>query len=110
MGQDAEVALALMLLVGAGLLVRSIARVFALPVGFDAGGLLTLQIQESGPRYSNDEARNRGFLAMLEAVRGTPGVTGAAFTSQLPLSGDLDGYGARFERSLDPRAEGSALR
>jgi putative ABC transport system permease protein len=106
----AEIALALMLLVGAGLLVRSIARVFAMPVGFDPGGLLTLQIQESGVRYASDDARNRGFLAMLDAVRAAPGVTAAALTSQLPLSGDLDGYGARFERFANPSAEGGALR
>jgi putative ABC transport system permease protein len=105
-----EVALALVLLVAAGLLVRSIERVFAVPVGFDATSLLTMQVQESGPRFTTDDARYRGFARVVDAVRQVPGVAAAGFTSQLPLSGDLDGYGIRFEQASDPNAEGSALR
>jgi len=55
-----------------------------------------MQVQTSGRRF--DQATNDRFFAQaLEAVRRTPGVTAAAFTSQLPLSGDDDEYGARFE-------------
>ncbi len=91
-----EVALALILLVGAGLLMRSLQRLFAISPGFDTAGMLTMQVQTSGRRF--DQATNDRFFAQaLEAVRRTPGVTAAAFTSQLPLSGDDDEYGARFE-------------
>src|SRR5256714_2876575 len=91
-----EVALALILLVGAGLLMRSLQRLFAISPGFDTAGMLTMQVQASGRRF--DQATNDRFFAQaLEAVHRTPGVTAAAFTSQLPLSGDDDEYGARFE-------------
>ncbi len=91
----AEVALALVLLVGAGLLLRSMERLFAVDPGFDASHLLTMQVQAS-TRFDK-EAAERFFARALEAVRRVPGVTAAAFTVQLPLSGDDDEYGARFE-------------
>ena len=92
----AEVALALVLLVSAGLLLRSLDGLFAISPGFDASHLLTMQVQTSGRRF-NKEANDRFFVQALEAVRRVPGVRGAVFTSQLPLSSDDDEYGARFE-------------
>jgi len=92
----AEVALALMLLVASGLLLRSLQRLFAVPVGFDPSGMVTMQVQAVGHRYDADDARQRLFDRELEAVRAVPGVISAGFTSQLPLSGDRDQYGARF--------------
>lgn len=92
----AEVALALVLLVGSGLLLRSLQRLFAVDAGFDASRLLTMQIQTAGRRFASDSVRSRFYGQALDAVRATPGVTTAALTSQLPLSGDLDEYGARF--------------
>jgi putative ABC transport system permease protein len=92
----AEVALALVLLVSAGLLWRSLNHLFAINPGFDATHLLTMQVHTSGRRF-NKETNDQFFAQAQEAVRQVPGVTGAAFTSQLPLSGDDDEYGARFE-------------
>jgi putative ABC transport system permease protein len=106
----AEVALALVLLVSAGLLFRSLQQLFAVAVGFDQSGLLTMQVQVSGHRYDADSVRYQFLEQSLEAVRGLPGVTAAAFTSQLPLSGDLDIYGVHFERDDDPARDGAALR
>ncbi len=105
-----EVALALMLLVSAGLMLRSLARVFAVSVGFDPSNLLTMQVQHSGRGIEADSVRYRFFEQALEAVRRVPGIEGAAFTSQLPLSGDLDVYGVRFESDRDPTDLGAALR
>jgi putative ABC transport system permease protein len=108
----AEVALALVLLVSTGLLLRSLQRLFAIDPGFDTSHLLTMQVQTSGPRFDND-ATHRFFEQALEAVRQVPGVTEAAFTSQLPLSGDLDdGYGVHFESSPtgNPEADSGAFR
>ncbi|MBZ5558015.1 MAG: ABC transporter permease [Acidobacteriia bacterium] len=93
----AEVALALVLLVTSGLLLRSLERLFAVPMGFESSQLLTMQVQETGHRFDRDDARYRFFARAVEAVRQVPGVTAAAFTSQLPLSGDRDEYGALFE-------------
>jgi len=101
----AEVSLALVLLVGAGLLFRSLSRLFAIDPGFDTSQLLTMQVQASGTRF-DDEKTHRFFAQSLEMVRQVPGVTAAAFSSQLPLSGDLDdGYGVQFESSMNNPAE-----
>jgi len=106
----AEVALALVLLVGAGLLLRSLERLFSVETGFRAANLLTMQVQESGHRYDADTARYAFFEQAREAVARVPGVTAVAFTSQLPFSGDLDGYGADFENDPNPRDDASVLR
>jgi putative ABC transport system permease protein len=100
----AEVALALVLLVSAGLLLRSLQRLFAVAPGFDASQLLTMQVQTSGHRFDNSTT-HRFFEQALEAVRQVPGVTAAAFTSQLPLSGDLDIYGVHLESSPSDNIE-----
>jgi putative ABC transport system permease protein len=97
----AQVALALVLLVSAGLLFRSLQRVFAIPPGFDTSHLLTMQVHTNGSRYSDDRVCHRFFAQALAQVRDVHGVTVAAFTSQLPLSGDADMYGAHFEND-DP--------
>ena len=93
----AEVALALLLLVSAGLMLHSIRRLLAVPAGIDASNAISLQVQTNGRRYDDDRVCNQFFAQALEAVRQVPGVTAAAFTSQLPLSGDSDIYGAKFE-------------
>jgi len=96
----AEVSLAMVLLVSAGLLVRSLQRLFSVDTGFDAGHLITLRVQESGLRYRPDDARVRFFQEALDRVREVPGVESAGFTSQLPLSGDQDVYGSLFEKDI----------
>jgi predicted permease len=103
----AEVALAVILTVSAGLLLRSLQRLFAVDPGFDAARLLTVQVQASGHRFSNLAATQQFFAEALDAVRRVPGVSAAALTSQLPLSGDQDLYGAHFESSPLQRADES---
>lgn len=92
----AEIALALVLLVSSGLLLRSLQRLFAVPLGFDSARMLTMQLQIVGHRFDAPAATQRIFDQTLEAVRRVPGVAAAGFTSQLPLSGDRDEYGAHF--------------
>ena len=107
----AEVALALVLLVSSGLLLRSLRRLFAIDAGFDGSGLLTMQVQAAGHRYDTDDNTVQFFEQALEAVRRVPGVSAAALTSQLPLSGDLDEYGVHVELNSTDRAEaGSTFR
>jgi putative ABC transport system permease protein len=93
----AEVALALVLLVGAGLLLRSLQQLFSIAPGFDPSDVLTLQVQTSGHRFADDRITHRFFAQAQEAVLRVPGVTDAAFTNQLPMSGDFDVYGVHFE-------------
>ncbi len=96
-----EVALALVLLLGSGLLLRSLQRLFAMPIGFEPSELLTMQVQTSGSRFGEDSVADRFFERALAAIQEVPGVTSAALTSQLPLSGDLDEYGVRLQASRD---------
>src|SRR5713226_6134159 len=105
-----EVALALVLLVTSGLLLRSLERLFAVAPGFDASNLLTMQVQTYGRRFDDDATCNRFFAQALEAVRNVPGVSAAAFTSQLPLSGDADVYGVQFENNNKGRDVEAAFR
>ncbi len=91
----AEVALALVLLVSAGLLLRSLQRLISISPGFDPSHLLTMQVQTS-LRFDTSTTHNF-YERALDAVRDVPGVETAAFSSQLPLSGDLDEYGVHFE-------------
>ncbi|HYL84739.1 MAG TPA: ABC transporter permease [Candidatus Angelobacter sp.] len=97
-----QVALALMLLVTAGLLLRSLHLLFSVAPGFNSSRLITMQVQTYGKRYDGDNVCIRFFAQALEAVRNVPGVSAAAFTSQLPLSGDSDVYGAHLENDNDP--------
>jgi putative ABC transport system permease protein len=106
----AEVAIALVLLVSAGLLLRSIERLFAVPTGFDPSHLLTMQVQESGRQFSDDSARYQFFDRALDAVRRVPGVESAAFTTLLPLTDQLDTYGVRFPDDRGPNDQDAALR
>jgi len=87
-----EVAVATVLLVGTGLILRSTFRLFDQPMGFEPSGVLVLQVQGTGLERG-DATAHRFFDQALEAVRAVPGVTSAAQTSQLPLSGDADVYG-----------------
>lgn len=103
-----EVALALVLLTGAGLLLRSVDRLLSTTPGFDASGRLTMQVVATGYRNRSDDATMQFFESVLEAVRSVPGVIDAAFTSQLPLSGDFEGYGIEFEAASEPFPQGSA--
>jgi predicted permease len=103
-----EVALALVLLCSAGLLLRSLQRLFSLDPGFAAAHLLTMQVQESGQRYIQGDARARFFDQALEAVRHVPGVESAALVSQVPLSGDFDSYGIEYQAL--PHEQDSAFR
>src|SRR5579872_1534204 len=96
----AEVALALVLLASAGLLLRSLSRLFSVDPGFEASNVLTMQVQTSGHRFDDQNNTHRFFSQALEEVRHVPGVDSAAFTSLLPLADDplLGLYGAQFEK------------
>lgn len=89
----AEMALALTLMAGAGLLVKSVHRLLRVDPGFEADGLLTLAIQTSGPAYADDASVRAVQLRVLEAVRALPGVERAGLASQIPLGGNFDGNG-----------------
>jgi putative ABC transport system permease protein len=107
-----QVALAFVLLTSAGLLFRSVEKLLATEPGFDAERVLTMQVVATGRRYGSFAELAQFYERALDAVRALPGVAGAAFTSQLPLSGDSDDYGVAFESDTrgDRRSAASAVR
>jgi putative ABC transport system permease protein len=82
----AEIGLALMLLVGAGLLIRSFYRMLQVDTGFQTAHLLTFRISLSDPKYKADQ-RLAIYQRMLEELSQTPGVQSVNTISQLPLGG-----------------------
>jgi predicted permease len=81
----AEVALSLMLLVGAGLLLRSLHRLTRVDPGFDPRGVLTLRVRLPDARY-RELSQITGFLErLLPRVASLPGVEGACLTTAVPL-------------------------
>jgi putative ABC transport system permease protein len=82
-----EVALALVVLIGAGLLLRSFVRLRSTQLGFGAQGVLTYRMPMAGGRNSTP-ARATAFLEQVLAhIRGLPGVRSAAAANALPLTG-----------------------
>jgi putative ABC transport system permease protein len=83
-----QVALALVLLVGAGLLLRSFSRWTAVDPGFDADQVLTVRMAFAPARYDTREKRTQFIDALLRDLGALPGVQAAGGNVSLPMSGD----------------------
>jgi putative ABC transport system permease protein len=83
----AEVALALVLSIGAGLTVKSLVNLSFVDPGFKTANLLTMRLDVFGAKYPTGEKRAIFYDAVRERIAALPGVAGAAYVSQLPLSG-----------------------
>jgi putative ABC transport system permease protein len=83
----AEVALAVVLLVGAGLMLRSFEALLRVNPGFDADGILTMRMQLPGAKYDDDAQRIRFFHELTTHVGALAGVWSAGVVSYLPLAG-----------------------
>jgi putative ABC transport system permease protein len=84
----AEIALALMLLIGGGLLLRSFARLTRVNPGFNPDGVLTFSVSLPFARYPSDTARIQFWRELMPRLDGVPGVRGAAATSVVPFGGN----------------------
>lgn len=82
-----QVAFALMLLIGAGVLLVSFDRVMTIDPGFRADNVLTGTISLPASRYKDDDALRAAQSRILERLRSLPGVEGAGMTTTLPFSG-----------------------
>jgi putative ABC transport system permease protein len=87
----AEIALALLLLVGAGLLMRSFARLTSVNPGFSTQHLLTMEMFTSPAKYEDNRKRSQYVERVLDEVRSVPGVQAAGSIHFLPLTGDVSG-------------------
>jgi predicted permease len=92
-----QVALAMVLLVAAGLLMRSVARLMAVNPGFDPAGVLTAGLRLPGRDYPSARARRQAYDAMLDRVSHLPGVVSASASSLVPFSEQEDFYGLTIE-------------
>jgi putative ABC transport system permease protein len=81
-----EVALSLVLLIGAGLLIKSFARLRNTDPGFDPSNTLTASLSPSSVRYDTDEKVNDFYRLLVERVRALPGVESVGAVTPLPLS------------------------
>ncbi len=84
----AEVALCLVLLVGAGLLLRSLVAVLTTDPGFSKDGVVTLRLNLPDTRYESSTKRAQFYESILERTAALPGVKAAGLASPLPMSGD----------------------
>ncbi len=87
----AEIALALLLLTGAGLLMRSFAKLTAVDPGFATERVLTMEMFTSPAKYEDKQKRSQYIEHVLAEVRGLPGVLSAGSTHFLPLTGMVSG-------------------
>ena len=84
---SSQVAFALMLLIGAGVLLASFDRVLNIDPGFKADNVLTGTISLPASRYQSNEALTAAVMRILDGIRTVPGVVAAGVTSTLPFSG-----------------------
>jgi putative ABC transport system permease protein len=92
-----EVALGLMLLVGAGLMIRSFGLLVNVHPGFEPENVLTGQVSLTRAAYEDHEERLRYVNQTLERLRSLPGVKSAAFVAPMPFSGGNVGSDFRIE-------------
>jgi len=98
----AEFALALVLLVGAGLLIKSFLLLQRPQTGFRSDGLLTLNLSLSGSPFAEPARRPVFFRELAERVRSIPGVEGAGFVNHVPVGGDTWSTSFTIEGRPDP--------
>ena len=110
-----EVAAALVLLVGAGLMLKTLAKLRAIDIGFRSDHLLTMRTILPRDRYRDTTKRLAFFERVMDGVKSLPGVEGAAYNSVLPFlaTGNTQGYSVE-GRELPPgrpatRSSASAL-
>ena len=82
----AEIAAAVMLLVGAGLLARTFAELRRVDVGFDTSRLLVLRITPDAARYRTDAQTTDYYRRVIDSLRGVPAIRSVAAVTALPMS------------------------
>ena len=86
-----EISLAFILLVGAGLMIRSLQKLAEVNLGFETANLVTMEVDLPEFSYTKPEQAVAFYQSSLERIQSLPGLRAAAFTSQLPLGGGPNG-------------------
>ena len=103
-----EIALSFMLLVGAGLLIKSFIRLREVNPGFNPSNMLTMRVSLPAGKYQQGEPRVQVYRQVLERISSLPGVASAGAVSQLPLRGDTFSLGRGYLREGDPQTSEAA--
>jgi putative ABC transport system permease protein len=98
----AEVALALVLLAGAGLMVRSFLRTQAIDIGIDPSNTLTFRVGLPPSQFKQEEA-GRFFKALMPQLKNIPGVVSSGATASLPAFGNIGTGGMVLEGEAEPK-------
>jgi putative ABC transport system permease protein len=93
----AEIALALVLLAGSGLLIRSFGRLMAVDPGFQSKGILTARVELPSSKYKDDAKVSEFYAELLERIRQLPGVRSASADAYLPFTGIIASTGVEVE-------------
>ncbi len=101
-----EMALALMLVIGSGLLIRTSMALRSVSPGFDASNVLTMSMSFTGPRFASSASVDQTIHDGVERLRALPGVVSASAACCLPLEG---GYGLPFKVVGRPTGNGPWL-
>jgi len=98
-----EFALALMLLIGAGLMIRTFAALQAVDAGFNPHNVVAMVVSVAGSREAEPGRREIFYHQLIERVRSLPGVQAAGGINHLPLAGDIWGWPFVIEGRPKPR-------
>jgi predicted permease len=97
-----ELTLSLMLLIGAGLLIRSFVRLQNVPPGFTTDHVLTMEVAATGPKYRDDKPVVNFYKELESRVAHLPGVVKEGVVSVLPLTGSVGWGGINVEGYAPP--------
>jgi putative ABC transport system permease protein len=97
-----EIALSFMLLVGAGLLIKSFMRLREVNPGFTADKVLSIRASLPPGKYKDGEPRAQMYRQIIEKIEATPGVSSAGGILSLPLGADAFNLGRGYIRQGDP--------
>lgn len=106
----AEVALSVALLIGAGLLIRSFARLQQVHPGFNTSGVMTARVGLPNTSYPGGPPKRAFFERLLTDLRGRPGIEAAAIASGPPLSGDFTAGNVKLPTQSNEEAGSAAWR
>jgi putative ABC transport system permease protein len=100
-----EVAMAVVLLICAGLLIKTVIRLRSTNTGFNPENILTMTVALPNAKYPRSPGWVAFYNQIVERIQSLPGVQAAGVTSVLPLSGNFDGRGLAVETRPKPRGE-----
>jgi len=103
-----ELALAVMLLAGAGLLIRSYVQLQRVAPGFDPDGVVTFSLSLPAAKYSDSVGLNTFVTALLSRLQGEPGVDSASAVMGLPFTSDLNVL-TGFRREGEPEPDSASM-